>query len=87
MKLITIVQKYDMFAVHHERLAGSRLLWVADRKMEIWVKGPLSGALYEKCANLAMNIAERHGVKPSELRRSGGTPYKLVRSSDTKRMF
>jgi len=88
MRLITIVQRYNMFAVHHERIAGSRLMFVAPN-FEVWVKGELPGLLYEQCANLAMHHAQRIGIAPHELRRAGGTPYRLNRSSDTKtkRMF
>lgn len=87
-KLITIVQKYNMFAVHHERLPGSRLLWTAPN-FEVWAKGELPGAMYEKAANIAMHHHEANGGKASELRRAGGTPYRLSRPSDTKtrRMF
>nr|CRY94303.1 hypothetical protein [uncultured prokaryote] len=85
---ITIVQKYGMFAVHHDRIVGSRLLWTAPN-FEVWVKGELSGLLYEQAANLAMHHAERIGIAPHELKRAGGTPYRLNRGSDTKtkRMF
>lgn len=88
MSHITIVQKYDMFAVHHERLSGSRLLWSAPR-FEVWVKGTLNARQYEKAANLAMHHYELAGGKAGELKRAGGTPYKLRRSNDTKsrRMF
>jgi len=93
--VFTIVQKYGMFAVHHERIAGSRLMWTGPR-VEFWVKGELDGKMYEKAANLAMHHAELivdgNGVKvcpAGSLKRAGGTPYKLSRSSDTKtkRMF
>lgn len=88
MRLITIVQRWGMFAVHHERLAGSRLLWTAPN-FEVWCKGELPGALYERAANLAMHHAESIGIAAHELRRAGGTPYRLSRGSDTKtkRMF
>lgn len=88
MRLITIVSKYGMLAIHNQRLTGSRLLWTAPN-FEVWVKGELPGAMYEKAANLAMHHHEANGGKASELRRAGGTPYRLSRSTDTKtrRMF
>jgi len=88
MKLITIESKYDLLSAHEGRLVGSRLMWVA-KGFEVWVKGPLPGLLYEQACNLAMSLGEGVGVKPSEIRRAGGTPYKLSRGSDTKskRMF
>jgi len=83
MRQVTIEVKYEVMRSHEGKLPSARLMWVAPG-LEVYCKGALPGIKYEQAANLAMNIAEDMHIPASSLRRAGGTPYRLNRSSDTK---
>ncbi len=65
---ITIVSKYDTLVVLPGKAKRARLEWRASG-LEIWVKGPLGGTLYETAANLAMNAAINRHIPAISLRK------------------